>query len=88
MYKIMQVFSDITTMHINATKTLAIFLGRDAEQPDTMQCELNYTWTAEGRYLGFVVGPPPRNPHGTHQSKNTRPGSRNGIGKAWEHIFP
>ena len=37
LHKIMQVFSDITTMHINTTKTLAIYLGNDKEQPDASQ---------------------------------------------------
>ena len=56
----MKVFSEITTMHINNTKTPAIYLGQENEQPNPAQNTPNtpnYTWAKEGRYLGFMLGP-------------------------------
>jgi hypothetical protein len=56
LHKLMSTYSNITTMDINLTKTIAIALG-DHPPDTTTENTPQYTWATEGRYLGFMVGP-------------------------------
>ena len=49
LHKVTQYFSKITTMQINAKKTLAIFLGSEEEKPENTQEGPGYTWATGGR---------------------------------------
>ena len=57
MNRIMSTFSDITTMRINNSKTIAIFLGDKDKHPNPDAQQPKYTWAGSGRYLGFMIGP-------------------------------